>query len=180
MSCEREVIETVIERILAPVSCPQQLIESQQILTEVIERLIAGPPGPVGPQGPAGEAFFWEPEAASDLAPGQPIAINGTGQGRLADATDSTRPALGLTTETTATGMGARVQVAGPLTLTDWTAAVGAAALTPGATYYLDDQTGKLTTSPPAGAGRLLQVVGRALTADTMLVQPAQYGRRAT
>lgn len=179
MSCEREVIETVIERILAPVSCPQQLIESQQILTEVIERLIAGPPGPVGPQGPAGEAFFWEPEAASDLAPGQPIAINGTGQGRLADATDSTRPALGLATEATATGMGTRVQVAGPLTLADWTAGTGGASLTPGAIYYLDDTAGRLAMSPPAGAGRSIQVVGRALSTGTMLVQITNYGRRA-
>lgn len=51
MSCDRELIQTVIERIIVPVSCPQTVIESQEIRTDVIERLIAGPPGASGVAG---------------------------------------------------------------------------------------------------------------------------------
>lgn len=181
MSCDPRVVETSVSTIIAQVDEPCTTVAAIDTETAVVEQLIPGPQGPVGatgPQGAAGESYFWEPEAAEDLAPGQPCAINTLGQARLADATDSTKPALGLATVATSATMGALIQVAGPLTLADWSAATGGATLTVGATYYLDT-AGQLALSPPAGAGRSLQEVGRALAADTLLIHITNYGRRA-
>lgn len=45
---------------------------------------------------------------------------------------------------------------------------------TPGALIYVDDDpTGGLTQTQPAGAGDQVQIVGRALTEDTMFFNPS-------
>jgi hypothetical protein len=74
----------------------------------------------------------------------------------------SDRPVIGFvhSKPTTTT---CRVQYAGDLSVF-----VG---LTVGATYYLDTTAGQITTTPPSGTGNIVQEVGFARNATTLVVQ---------
>jgi hypothetical protein len=60
----------------------------------------------------------------------------------------------------------------GPLTVSDWTAIVGAATLTAGTTYFLDpDNPGMLTATAPETTGEVVVEVGKAVDTTTLNVK---------
>ena len=60
----------------------------------------------------------------------------------------------------------------GPVTLADWTALTGAAALSPGLPYFLNT-AGNLTSTVPSSP-RCLTAVGIAVSTTTLVVNPEQ------
>lgn len=114
---------------------------------------------------------------ASTVSAGLAVAA-ASGGVQLADQALDTptvrRAAVGLVVADAAAGAQATVQTGGPLTLSDWTAATGAATLTPEARYWLGEG-GLLTETPPSSG--LLQIVGTAAAADTLVIQPQLVGR---
>ena len=64
---------------------------------------------------------------------------------------------------TVSNGRKGKFRNSGMLDLADWTAATGAATLTPQATYYLDTTAGKMTTVSPV-APDLILPVGQAMS----------------
>jgi hypothetical protein len=70
-----------------------------------------------------------------------------------------------------AAGSSGEFYVWGELSLTDWTAVVGATTLTAGSVYYLDPATpGKLTATAPSTVGQLVVEVGLAVDTATLLI----------
>jgi len=61
----------------------------------------------------------------------------------------------------------------GSVTKLDWTDVVGVTSLTPGATYYLDTNAGKLTTVAPDGRGSFIVRVGKALSTTKIDIEIA-------
>lgn len=142
---------------------------------------LAGPPGATGPQGPAGSgtapSFTGENKTGGTLAAGQVVAIHSTGVGvDLASALGTGYPAVGLATASVAASVGGSYQTDGPLTLTDWSGALdsGATTLTPKTLYFVASQNGLLSGSPPTQVGRLVQVVGYAVSATTLEIEIGQ------
>ena len=126
----------------------------------------AGPAGPVGPKGGLLEAV-----AAETIAAGQPVAIGESGgQLYLARADVLAKAAVaGLATAAIGTGFAGEVST-DSLTLSDWSAAVGASALVPGLVYFLSTIPGQLTSAAPALPGEAVSRVGQAIDAQTMLL----------
>lgn len=91
-----------------------------------------------------------------------------TAKGEVASATDGTKPAIGVTV------LGA-ASAAPAIVVTQGSAAGALAAATPGAIYYLATD-GTLTTTPPAAAGNLVQVIGYAESATSLFVQISNRG----
>jgi len=114
-------------------------------------------------------------EIVTDVAvdAGQPLYVNRPStHARLASA--AALPSsfvVGLAAEPTAPGHVARVATE-TLTLADWTAAVGAALLVPGALYFLSVVAGMLTTYPPTTVGQCAAVVGVAVTTTLLRIEP--------
>jgi hypothetical protein len=82
------------------------------------------------------------------LVPGQAVYVKGSGNFGLADSALSSG-AAGLSLTTTAPTFSATIKTGGIVTIGDWTAVIGVASLTPGATYFVGS-SGGLTTVPPA------------------------------
>jgi hypothetical protein len=107
----------------------------------------------------------------STIFAGQVCAIHSSGLGFvLANASDNTLPAIGLARSAVAAAAAGSVQTSGLLTLTDWTAVTGTVQLAARSTYWLDINSGKLTNSPPAARGNVLQAVGQAVGPLTLLI----------
>ena len=81
----------------------------------------------------------YETETDINVVTGQPLYIKSNAHVALAaaDNVDTSR-VIGLATEDISSGNTAKYNVDGKLYIADWTAIIGAAALTPGADYYLD------------------------------------------
>lgn len=139
------------------------------------EVVAVGPQGPEGVPGPAGAAVGYTAENrdAAAVPAGGAVAVSPGAAGVVrASAADGSRAAVGLASAATAPGFGVPVHTGGPLTLADWTGATGAASLSPGSPYFVSASTpGRLTAAPPTTAGQVVQCVGAALTADTLLVE---------
>lgn len=90
----------------------------------------------------------------SDLA-GFHLAANGA----------YTDPCIGFALGGSSVGQGIEIQTMGI-----WP--YGNGSLTPGSVYYLG-VSGSITVTPPAGAGKLLQVVGFAIDTSNLLFRPA-------
>lgn len=102
---------------------------------------------------------------------GQPVYVNGSGEAALADAGAlATSDVVGLVLAGASAGSSATILPIGTITISDWTAITGTAALTPGARYCLSTTAGMLTTTPPSAAGEVVVVVGVALTAAKMKI----------
>lgn len=104
---------------------------------------------------------------AVNIAAGQPVYADPvSGQFKLANAAAlASSPVVGLLEATTAaTFVGTADQLS--LTLANWTATVGASALTKGAIYYLGTSPGTLTTVAPTTPGQCVVRVGTAALAD--------------
>jgi len=84
---------------------------------------------------------------------------------RKADASDDTRPCEGYVPAAIADDAVGTVLLPGTVIDT-------LAGLTPGSTYYLSTAAGGITDVAPSGAGELVQVVGKALSATKLLFNP--------
>lgn len=89
------------------------------------------------------------------------VGVNSDGNYVLADASDSTKPAIGFVKVVDSEE--GEIVIFGPLD--------GFSNLTPGAVYYLSTTDGEITATPPSGSGNIRQKVGRALSATTLLVK---------
>lgn len=89
------------------------------------------------------------------------IGVDSDGNYVLADASDSTKPAIGFVKVVDSEE--GEIVIFGPLD--------GFSNLTPGAVYYLSTTDGEITATPPSGSGNIRQKVGRALSATTLLVK---------
>ena len=107
-------------------------------------------------------------EAAEDLLAGQPLRLDGTGKAVLARADMAGQADVAaLAGADTLAGVAVAL-TRGRVTRADWTAITGAAALAPGALYYLDPAApGQLTQTPPGIIGQYLTRIGRALDSQT-------------
>lgn len=106
--------------------------------------------------------------ATADLPAGTPVNLF-TNAGQLAaqgaDATDDSKPVNGITSTAVSSG------AAGPVVTTPGTTVYGLSGLTPGATYYVA-AGGGLTDTAPSGSGEVVQVVGVASSATTLVYGP--------
>lgn len=111
------------------------------------------------------------------VSPGQPVAHDVAGTGViLGQATGIATACVGIAEDAMAALVGAgQIRTDGKITLADWTAATGGAALVAGSTYYLGLITaGTLVTpAPAAGVGQLVQEVGYAASATELILEIA-------
>jgi hypothetical protein len=115
------------------------------------------------PTSPAGDILASQTLAAGDLV--NLHTVTGAIRMRKADATDETKPAHGYVTSAVTSGnVGAMF---GPGTIND--AVTG---LTPGATYFLSTTAGLTTATPPSTGGNIVQKIGEATSATTLLFEP--------
>lgn len=100
------------------------------------------------------------------LPPGSPVRISASNECKRATALDKPN-AIGFATEEIAIGATGAIQTDGKLAATtaEWDYLTGqTGGLTPGATYYLDDNgIGKLTVTPPTTQGNFLVRLGIAI-----------------
>lgn len=116
-------------------------------------------------------------ETAQALSPGTPVFVNPlTNRVGIACADSASRWTL-IGCSINAFGIGSRAEISlNNLTLTDWTLATGAALLTPGAIYWLNDTTpGLLTVIPQQTLGKACVVAGRAASTTTLVIAPEIY-----
>lgn len=93
-------------------------------------------------------------ETDSDVVIGHVLYAKANSHVDLAYAdSPSTYEAIGLATEAKSAGVAAKYRSDRKLTLANWTAITGATELTPGANYYLAEQTGASGTPSYANAG---------------------------
>lgn len=97
------------------------------------------------------------------VAVGEAVYLSGSGAVTEANATSATTaPAIGIV-------------VSKPTTTTCVVRSFGSASvfttLTPGSVYYLDTTAGQLTTTAPSSSGNVVQRIGIATSATTLLVQ---------
>lgn len=94
------------------------------------------------------------------------VYLNGSSQWVLADANGSgTYPAIGLAVSTETTGNPVSVLTFGTVRNDAWT-------WTPGGLIYLSTTAGGLTQTAPSASGDKVQIVGVAIDADRMFVNP--------
>ena len=84
----------------------------------------------------------------------------------LANATDNTKPARGFVMSPYSSSASARVFLIGSV--------ITGLTVTAGAEYYLDTTGGAITSTPPAAAGNLVQSVGAAPDATSLVFMPTQ------
>ncbi|MDD5708292.1 MAG: hypothetical protein PHR35_20430 [Kiritimatiellae bacterium] len=129
------------------------------------------PMEPIPPMEPMTETYA--AEADSTIAAGQPLYVKPTGHMDLACANDSaTKGAVGFAVTAATPGFVVEYVTEGKLTLTDWTVIAGAAALEPGADYYLDATTaGRITKTAPSASGLYVVRLGRATSTLTLDIE---------
>jgi hypothetical protein len=106
--------------------------------------------------------------ASEALTAGQIVSIwssSGAAKVRKANATDDTKSAHGFVLANVLSGATATIYLPGQVV-------TGLVGLTPGATYYLDTTGGAITDTQPSTSGNLVQRVGFALSATTLLFEP--------
>jgi hypothetical protein len=143
-----------------------------------------GPQGPQGDQGPQGapgsngtssDVFTAQNKDISTLTLGMPAAIHPSGTGLvIADASGTSKQAIGLVSIGAAPTFAATVQIGGVITISDWTPIIGSTTLSAMSRYYLSTVPGKLTATAPSTPGQIVQVVGFSLstTAMEIIIQP--------
>jgi len=95
------------------------------------------------------------------LEAGMPVYISAASTVSLADATDGTKPAAAFCRTTD--GTTARIRQYG---IAQAVITVGEADIVPGDLVFLSTTPGKVTKTPPAASGNVIQVLGRAVTAE--------------
>jgi hypothetical protein len=112
-----------------------------------------------------------EAVSAAVLPAGLPVAID-RASGRFVAADAAWKPhafVAGLLRDAAAEGFVAAAATA-QLTLADWSAVTGSASLSPGVLYFLAVGGGLTVTAPASGA--CLTLVGKALNASTLVIDP--------
>lgn len=103
--------------------------------------------------------------AGATIAQWEAVYMGATFEWLIADANGSgTYPAMGLATAAGSDGNPLTVLVRGIARNDAWNWSVGL--------IYLSDSVGALTQTPPSTSGDKVQIVGYALSADTMMVDP--------
>jgi len=124
-------------------------------------KLIVTSPGPQGPPGPAGEGSYatrmFENTSAVTILAGTPVRRSGSG----VIPADLTHRATGIMMANCSPGVAGRVILSGFLQIPGW-------GLSPESTYYLGD--GEVTNTPPTTGGFLLQILGVAVSDQTLAV----------
>jgi len=134
----------------------------------------APPPPPGG--GGGFTSIQMENKDVITLPAGTPVAAHTSGSGFIrADASNNNKNAIGITNEQINVGFSGEVLLTGPVTLADWTDITGTSNLAARGLYFLDTTAGMLTTTAPSSSGQAVQLVGKALAADTLeiLVEPS-------
>lgn len=163
-----ECLQGNTPQVICNPNADQVLVEVPSGSPVVIE---VGQQGPAGPPGPPGAGTQFDIQTDDAVVIGQPVYLKSPG-GTLglaqANAAGVSR-VFGLAIEDQAALVSVEVATLGPVTRADWTPVIGAAALTPGAQYYLDPSTpGMLTATAPQGVGDYVTRVGVAATSDTL------------
>jgi hypothetical protein len=105
---------------------------------------------------------------------GQPVAKNAPGTGVVpANGNDNLKNAIGLALSAGDPEEAIQVQVDGIMTLSDWTDAVGSTNLSTNAKYFLSTTDGMLVTVPPSSSGQVVQVVARAVSQTSLVIEVA-------
>lgn len=108
-------------------------------------------------------------KAGATVYAGMVVAKHSSGSGYVfGNATNDQARAIGIATVDAADQAAGNYQTDGIITLTDWTHATGAATLATNGRYYMDTTDGKLTTTPPSGAGNVVQYIGTALSTTAL------------
>lgn len=127
--------------------------------------------GPAGTDGSDGAVTYSsENKEGGTILAGMVCAIHSSGTGVVkASAADNSKAAIGLIQETTANTFAGNVQTEGLFIQADWTDVIGAVTLAAKATYFLDPTTpGMLTVTPPTTPGQIVQIIGTAVSTDTL------------
>jgi hypothetical protein len=96
---------------------------------------------------------------------GQPVYVSADNTVNLGDATAiTTANVIGLALTDATANDSVTVLTEGSVSQADWTAVIGAATLTPGATYFLNTTAGQMSTTPPTNDGEVVVTMGTALT----------------
>lgn len=112
-------------------------------------------------------------ETSEDLLPFDLINIysdGGTPKAQKADASDATKPCTSFVVEAATGGGGltggsdVRLFFGGNI--------IETTGRTPGAVQYLSETAGLMTETPPTGSGKIVQVIGRAITATEVIFEP--------
>jgi hypothetical protein len=105
--------------------------------------------------------------ASETISAGQFVSIHASSGAKIrkANATDDTKPVNGFAAAGIASAAAGAMTVPGNVI-------TGLSGLTPGAIYYLDTTAGAITDTPPSGSGNLVQEVGVALSATSLLFNP--------
>ena len=76
------------------------------------------------------------------------------------------------TTSNIAAGSQVEVQTDGIFTISNWTAVLGSATLSPGTKYYLSSATaGNITATAPSSSNHFIVPVGRAISTTSMYIE---------
>lgn len=157
----------------------EALLEAPGGTVEIGIEAYVGLPGEPGPPGPGAPIVEAENKAGVTIYAGQAVTQHSSGTGYvLASRSAMLTAAVGIATTTAAPGTSLTVALAGPVTAEDWTAATGAATLSPRAEYLLG-YAGALTVAPTIAAPDIIQFVGRAIAPDTLRIDiSTPYQRR--
>lgn len=122
--------------------------------------------------GSPGASWATQNQGGAPALAGTAVATDSSGSGFvLAIAGGTVRAAVGLMQQPVGSADFGFVQSDGLLTLPDWSAATGGAALVNLGIYFLDPASpGQLTTTPPAAPGQIVQVIGRAVDPQILLL----------
>lgn len=110
----------------------------------------------------------------SAISKGQAVYPNSSGNVDLAKGDSiSTARVIGLVADTSiASSSSGNIQTGGVLTISDWSSVTGTVALTPDKTYFLSSSIdGRLSDTPPTGAGTVIVAVGIALSTTELLIE---------
>jgi hypothetical protein len=124
-----------------------------------------------------GGVTFEDPSAIfdSNTSAGMALYVSGADSVDLANADDPTTAiVIGLALTAVTAGDTGSYRSQGQLWLPDWTAVTGAATLTAGVVYYLDTTDGKMTSTPPTGAGNHITRIGIAVSTTTISLEIAR------
>lgn len=110
-------------------------------------------------------SFAGENRDTSTIHSGQAVCCLSSRAIYLASASNVNRiPCVGLVLETTQQLHRPVIAATGFIELANWTAVIGAAQLTPRATYFLSVTPGMLTANPNEGGALICQLIGKSLS----------------
>ncbi len=110
---------------------------------------------------------------ASIIRAYQPVSINGTGVQLAYSSLSSSNVASGIALSDITVGNSGIITTCGYVESSDWTLATGSTNLVPNSRYFLSTSPGILSLSSPSAT--INQVVGRAITSNTLLLSSFDY-----